>query len=115
MRIYNCTLILHIKPTQGHEGEVGHGAVPDGHLYHLRLVVPGAGEGDLLGAGGDLLDGAHEEVRHDRDPEEAVEQTHQVEGAARALRPGDLPEQRQHHALAPARAKIFVNRGKNIC
>ena len=43
------------------------------HLNHVcRSIGIGAGDVDLLGLRRDLLDGAHEHVRDDRDPQEAV-------------------------------------------
>jgi len=43
----------------------------------------------------DLLDGAHEDVRDDRDTQEAPEETDEVEGRAQSYRPPGLVHQRK--------------------
>ena len=51
--------------TKRHQGQVCHGAVPHRHLDHIRRRVRVAGGYvDLLGLAGDLLYGAHEQIRH---------------------------------------------------
>ena len=68
MMIANRTTV---KYTESHEGEVGHGAVPPGNLDYCGLFVSAVGDVDLLGAAGDLIYGPHEQVRHERDGDEA--------------------------------------------
>ena len=59
--------------TECHEGEIGHSAVPHRDLDDVGLPVLPRGDVDLPGLGGDLLDGAHEDVRDDGDSQEAAE------------------------------------------
>ena len=93
--------------TQCHQGEVGDCSIPNGNLNHLgTFPVSPWGQGDLLGAWGDLLDGSHEEVRYDRDPKEAVEKPDQVEGGPDPVRPGYLDEEGQHHGLTIGAAEL---------
>lgn len=88
-----------------HQGEVSHGAVPYGHLDDLgpalvaraprgAAVGPvggrGGGDVDALRLGGDLLDGAHEDVGHDRHAEERVDQAGEVQHGACPARPRHL-------------------------
>ena len=72
---------------QGHQGQVGHGAVPHGHFDDLGDVVLRGRDVDLFRLGGDLLDGAHENVRHDRDAQKGVEQGEEVQERPEAPRP----------------------------
>ena len=78
-----------LTPTQRHEHDVGHGAIPDGDIDHLLLAIL-PGYCDLPGGGGDGVDGAHEDVRHNKDGHEAVEEADQVESDPDPERPGDL-------------------------
>ena len=93
------------RGAERHEGEVGDGAVPDGHLDDLGLVLLGGGDVDLLGLGGDLLDGAHEHVGDDLDAEEGVEEADEVERRPRFPRPRPLEEEGQDDA-DPRRALV---------
>ena len=86
------------RGAERHEGEVGHRAVPDRHLYDLGLVLLGRGDVDLLRLGGDLLDGAHEHVGYDLHPEEGVEEGYEVERRPRLPRPRPLEEEGQDDA-----------------
>ena len=86
------------RGAERHEGEVGDRAVPDGHLDDLGLVLLGRGDVDLLGLGGDLLDGAHEEVGDELDAEEGVEEAYEVERRPRLPRPRSLEEEGQDDA-----------------
>ena len=67
----DCEADLWSRGAQRHQCEVGHGAIPHSDLDHVWLVISRPGQFDLPGGGGDLLHGAHEQVRHDGDPEEA--------------------------------------------
>ena len=59
--------------TQGHKREIGDCSVPYRDLDDVRLAVLRRGNVDLPRLGGDLLDGAHEDVRDDGDAKEAAE------------------------------------------
>jgi len=65
--------------TKSHEGEVCHCPVPDGHLDDVRLFALRRGDVDLPRLGGDLLDGAHEDVRDDGDAQEAEKHHHNLQ------------------------------------
>ena len=54
---------------------------------------------NLLGSGGDGVNGAHEYVSHHEDPEEAVDDASGVEDDSDPDRPSVLEEQRQQHTL----------------
>ncbi len=56
----------------------------------------------LLCSPGDLLDGAHEDVGHDGDPEEAVDESGEVEHGPGPPRPRHLQEDGQEEALVGA-------------
>ena len=74
---------------------------------------------NLFGLAGNLLDGAHEDVGHDADSEEGVEQTDQVEHGPGSRGPGHLQEEGQDQALlcavilgpAPAGLALGVAQG----
>ncbi len=68
--------------TQGHEGQVGDGLVPDLDNDDLGLAGLGVLDGDLLLLGGDHLDGLHEPVGHDGDADEEVHHEQNVEETA---------------------------------
>ena len=71
----NCLLLIrwhHSVLTKSHQGEVGHGSIPHGHVDHVvRCLGVAARYVDLLGFACDLLDGAHEQVRNYGDSEKA--------------------------------------------
>ena len=60
------------------------------YKHHNRVWDHHESQPHLAGSGGDGVDGAHEDVRHDEDGHEAVEEAGQVEGDPEPERPGDL-------------------------
>lgn len=62
---------------------------------------------NLSGGGGDLLDGAHEDVGYDGHSHEAVEEAEQVEESAHLHRPRELVDERQEQRF---RTGVVVQR-----
>ena len=63
------------------------------HLLHANL----------LGGGGDGVNGAHEHICHHEDPEEAVDDAGEIESDPYPDRPTALEEEREQHSLHGAR------------